>query len=485
MTPRKQQIATRFGDADTYDGAARIQKLVATRLVERIAAARGGAWQAPARILELGCGTGFLSAHLRLLFPDAALTVTDLAPEMVERARRRLAPMGGDVRYLPLDAEDPAPAGAGFDLICSSLSMQWFTDRAATLDRLAALLAPGGMMAFSTLCAGSLPEWRAVHRAAGLACPVPSYSAPDELDADWPGPGCGSWRTETLIDRPLSALDFVRELRQIGASLPREGTRPTDPGTMRRLLRDLGGDGGVSATYEIGYGLFRTPPRRGVFVTGTDTGVGKTLVAATLVRAWDAAYWKPLQTGIAEDTADSVTVTALCGLDSEQDRARVAPPAAILSAPLSPLDAAEREGVTLDDTRIVLPPALDDRPLVVEGAGGVMVPITRECMMIDLIARFALPVVLVARSQLGTINHTLLTLRALRSRGITVAGVVLNGPPSPEARRAITLFGGTRIMAEFPYLDRIDPERVAELARLLPSCDDLWRKSRFKNPDTE
>lgn len=207
-----------------------------------------------------------------------------------------------------------------------------------------------------------------------------------------------------------------------------------------------------------------------MFVTGTDTEVGKTLAAACLVQAWNASYWKPLQTGIAEDTADSVTIAALCGVDP----ARIARPAVVLPAPLSPFDAAEQDGITLDAARIVLPPARDARPVVVEGAGGVMVPITRDCMMIDLMVRFALPVVVVARSQLGTINHTLLTLQALRSRGLAVAGVILNGQPSREARRAITLFGGARVLAEFPHLDQVGPEQVANLAGLLPSYDDLW-----------
>lgn len=467
MSVRKQRIATRFGAAETYDDAARVQRLVAARLAERIAAAGG----APMRILELGCGTGFLSQHLRRLFPDADLTVSDLAPEMRDRALRRLESLRGqgDVRALVLDAEAPEAAGEGYDLICSSLSMQWFTDRAATLARLAAMLAPGGMMAFSTLCAGSFDEWRRVHAAAGQECAIPAYPAPERLAEDWPRGGQGFWEVETILDRPETALAFVRELRQIGASLPREGVRPVAPGMMRRLLRDLETPSGVTVTYGVGYGLFRTPARKGVFVTGTDTGVGKTLVSACLVRAWAAEYWKPFQTGIAEDIADSVTVAALAGLEL----ARLHPPAAVLAAPLSPFDAAERENIVLDTAALRLPAARGERTLVVEGAGGVMVPVAPACMMIDLIARFALPVVLVARSQLGTINHTLLTLQALRRRGIAIAGVVLNGPPSPEARRAITLFGGARVLAEFPHLDRIDPAQVDELARLLPSFSAL------------
>ncbi|GBQ91815.1 biotin synthesis protein [Gluconacetobacter johannae DSM 13595] len=469
MTTRRQAIAARFGGADSYDAVARVQLLVARRLADRIASAYPAA--PPARILEIGCGTGFLSDMLRRMFPDAALTVTDLAPAMVARARRRLAPLGGDTRFLAMDAESPALAGESFDLVCSSLAMQWFGDRAGALGRLAGLLAPGGMLALSTLCAGSFAEWRAAYARRGLACPVPSYPDLRQLDADRPWPLQGRWAGETILDRPATALDFVRELRQIGASLPREGARPADPGTLRRLLGDLGQDGAVTASYEIGYGLFRRPARQGVFVTGTDTGVGKTLVSSCLLRAWDASYWKPLQTGIAEETADSDTVTALAGLDT----ARLHAPAAVLAAPLSPFDAAEREGTAIDAEAIVLPAAIDDGPLVVEGAGGIMVPVSADCLMIDLIARFALPVVLVARSQLGTINHTLMSLSALRQRGIAVAGVILNGPPSAEARRAIALFGATRVLAEFPHLETIGPEQVGQLAGMLPPFDALWR----------
>ena len=164
--------------------------------------------------------------------------------------------------------------------------------------------------------------------------------------------------------------------------------------------------------------------RRGVFVTGTDTGIGKTFVAACLVRAWNAAYWKPVQTGIDDDPGgDSATVHRLV---DRQDGPVYAPRYA-LGAPLSPAAAAALEAVriTLDDFE----PPPDGRPLVVEGAGGVLVPLTHEHLLIDLIARLGLPVVVVARSTLGTINHTLLTLEALRARRLPVAGVILNGPP--------------------------------------------------------
>lgn len=209
----------------------------------------------------------------------------------------------------------------------------------------------------------------------------------------------------------------------------------------------------------------RTDSSPGVFVTGTDTGVGKTVVAACLVRAWHAAYWKPVQTGLAtEDGDDTATVVRLAGLPP----ARGHRPVHALQAPLSPHAAAAHEGVriALDDFHLPAGP----QPLVVEGAGGVLVPLNDDGdLMIDLIARLGLPVVLVARTTLGTINHTLLSLAALRARGIAVAGVILNGPPNPGNRDAIARFGAARVLAELPWVERIDPAAVAGLAARIPS----------------
>jgi malonyl-CoA O-methyltransferase len=204
------------------------------------------------------------------------------------------------------------------------------------------------------------------------------------------------------------------------------------------------------------------PPRPGVFVTGTDTGIGKTLVSACLVRAWDAVYWKPVQTGLAEETGDTATVATLADVPPD----RLLTPRHALQAPLSPQAAAALEGlaITLDD---FVPPAITvtgGRPLVVEGAGGVLVPLSDTALMIDLMARLELPVVVVARTGLGTINHTLLTLAALRARRLTVAGVILSGPPNPGNRAAIERFGAVAVLAELPLLPRVDADVVTRLA---------------------
>ncbi|HIJ61576.1 MAG TPA: dethiobiotin synthase, partial [Rhodospirillaceae bacterium] len=156
----------------------------------------------------------------------------------------------------------------------------------------------------------------------------------------------------------------------------------------------------------------------GVFVTGTGTGVGKTLVAAWLVRSWAADYWKPVQSGTTE------------GWDAEEIR-RAAPAATVhpsrhaLAAALSPDQAAERQGLRIELGDFQPPPT--SRPLVVEGAGGVLVPLNDRHLMVDLMRRLALPVVLVASGTLGTINHSLLSLEALRRRRLAVAGVIVSG----------------------------------------------------------
>ena len=206
---------------------------------------------------------------------------------------------------------------------------------------------------------------------------------------------------------------------------------------------------------------------RGVFVTGTDTGVGKTLVSAVLCRAWGADYFKPLQTGLAEEAGDTPTVTGLAGLTPD----RVHPPVYALQAPLSPHAAAELEGVSLDATSLRLPQT--ERPLVVEGAGGVLVPVAADCLMIDLIARFGLSAVVVARSTLGTINHTLLTLEALRRRGCAVAGVVMNGPRSPGNVAAVETFGRVRVLFEVHPLSAVTTASVAELEARVPTLSAL------------
>ena len=193
-------------------------------------------------------------------------------------------------------------------------------------------------------------------------------------------------------------------------------------------------------------------------VTGTDTDVGKTVVAAGLAGVLRATYWKPVQAGLEGET-DSVAVSRLSG-----GRAMVLPEAYRLTTPCSPHEAARIDGVAIDPDRLALPPD-DSRfggPLVVEGAGGVLVPYADDLLAADLFARWGLPVILVARTSLGTISHTLLSLEALRARGIDVAGVLFSGDAVAHSEAAIVHFGQCRHLGRVPRLDPLDADTLAE-----------------------
>jgi len=204
---------------------------------------------------------------------------------------------------------------------------------------------------------------------------------------------------------------------------------------------------------------------RGVFVTGTDTGVGKTIVAACLVRRWQADYWKPAQTGLAAEPGDSETVATLAALPAH----RLHAPRHSFAAPLSVEAAAGQEGAVVSLADFGLPES--PRPIVVEGAGGVLAPLCADATMADLMRGLALPCVLVARTTLGTINHTLLSLEALRHRGISVPGVVLVGDASAGNREAIARHGAVRILAELPRLPAISAASIADASRRMPALE--------------
>lgn len=189
-------------------------------------------------------------------------------------------------------------------------------------------------------------------------------------------------------------------------------------------------------------------------VCGTDTDVGKTVVSALLVQGLGAHYWKPVQSGL-EGGGDSGWLQALLDLPA----GRILPEVYRLQAPVSPHWAAEREGLQLEPERLGLPPVTG--ALVVETAGGLLVPLSRRWLQIDQLQRWGLPVVLVARSGLGTLNHTLLSLEALRSRRLPVLGLVLNGEPHPDNPRTLIELSGLPVLAELPPLHPLDAAGLA------------------------
>lgn len=186
-----------------------------------------------------------------------------------------------------------------------------------------------------------------------------------------------------------------------------------------------------------------------IIVTGTDTDIGKTVFAAALAGALGASYWKPVQAGL-EDGSDAGTVATLGGLPP----GRILPEAYRLQTPCSPHRAAEIDGVEIDMDRLALPTV--DGPLIVEGAGGVLVPVTRELLFADLFARWAQPVVLVARTGLGTINHSLLSIEALRSRGVPILGIAFIGDAIEDSEATIAAIGGVKRLGRLPRLAPLD-----------------------------
>lgn len=459
QAPRNAQVGARFGAAaGRYETHAPVQRIAAERLASDIALLP---LPARPRILEIGCGTGLLTQALARRLGPADWTVTDISPAMLAAAQRGPA-LPGSARYQLLDGEHPGLLAGSCDLICSSLAVQWFADLNAGLGRLAAMLAPGGHLAVATLAAGTFEEWQAAHRAVGLAAGTPPYPPAAAIRPALKHLA-GGVRSERLMQNHPDGLHFLRGLKGIGATTPAPGRPPLGAPALRRVLAAFD-EQGATVTYHLAYGMWKKSKQgpAGVFVTGTDTGIGKTLVSAILARAWNADYWKPVQTGVSEEPGDTETVAQLARLPAE----RLHLPAYVLQAPLSPWAAATLEDTVVDATTIV-PPATQ-APLIVEGAGGLYVPIDDTHMMIDLIARLDMPVVLAARSGLGTINHTLLSLEALKRRGIPVLGVVMSGPLSAGNKEAIERFGGVSVLAEIPPLAKVDAAAVDALAQGIP-----------------
>ena len=184
-------------------------------------------------------------------------------------------------------------------------------------------------------------------------------------------------------------------------------------------------------------------------IVGTDTGVGKTIFSAALVGALGASYWKPVQAGLEEET-DSQIVARLSGAPAS----RILPESWRLRRPASPNLAARDEGVVIDVSK--LDPPICDSHLIIEMAGGVMSPLADDALPTDLLARWRFPIIIVARTTIGTINHSLLTLEALRRRAIPIIGVVFVGDDESEAEHTIEVMGNVRRLGRLPRLAKLD-----------------------------
>ena len=188
-------------------------------------------------------------------------------------------------------------------------------------------------------------------------------------------------------------------------------------------------------------------------ITGTDTGIGKTVFSAALTSALDAFYWKPIQAGLAEST-DSENVSQL----AEIRQTRILQETYRLNAPLSPHRAAELESKIIDPDKLILP-AIKGQ-LVIEGAGGVLAPLTRQTVYADIFARWGLPVILISRTSLGAINHALLSLEALQHRSVDILGITFIGDEQTDTQRTICEMGRVRPLGRLPFLQPLTPQAL-------------------------
>ncbi|GGB96251.1 hypothetical protein GCM10011494_13430 [Novosphingobium endophyticum] len=242
MTDRRERIVRAFAQAPDYERQARVQRLVAQKLAARIAAL--DLPECP-RVLEIGCGTGFLTQALLDRGMGGRWTITDIAPEMVERCRSRIGE--SSMRHFEvLDGEHGTPPGLPFDLVCSSLAIQWFDDAAAALSRMANWLAPGGHCMVTTLGPGSFAEWRAAHEAEGLAPGTPDFAPPEAFAALDPA----GLHIEDHVERNADARAFLRSLKAIGAGTAAPRHRPLSPAALRRVMARFE-EAGSAVTYEV------------------------------------------------------------------------------------------------------------------------------------------------------------------------------------------------------------------------------------------
>lgn len=198
-----------------------------------------------------------------------------------------------------------------------------------------------------------------------------------------------------------------------------------------------------------------------LFVTGIGTEVGKTIISSVLVQALKADYWKPVQAGDLDDT-DSHKI------ERYADAAKIHPEGFRLNTPMSPHAAAAIDGVKIGLDDFIIPET--ENHLIIEGAGGLYVPLNDKDCVIDLLAKMQIPVVLVSRNYLGSINHTLLSINALKNNNVPIYGVIFNGESTPTTEEVIGRMTGVKVLGrvgEMPEINRSEIAKAAENFRFL------------------
>lgn len=248
----RERIGAAFGSARDYDRHARVQHDIAYDLAARIAALD---LPENPRILEIGCGTGFLTQALIEAGIGGNWLVTDIAPAMVERCKARLGESAGR-RFAVMDGEYGLPEMGEFDLVCSSLAMQWFDDEEMAVARMLRSVKVGGHCLFATLGAGTFAEWRAAHEEEGLEAGTRRFAPLSELQNMQAGARVGDLVVQKRVESHDDALGFLRSLRAIGAGTPQPAHRPRGPAEMRRVMARFE-ERGSAVTYEVVIGHFR------------------------------------------------------------------------------------------------------------------------------------------------------------------------------------------------------------------------------------
>lgn len=208
----------------------------------------------------------------------------------------------------------------------------------------------------------------------------------------------------------------------------------------------------------------------GFFVTGTDTNIGKTIVSAVLVNKLNANYWKPIQCGKDEKKlTDSQKIKNLLNLESH----KIYPETYVLNNPLSPNIAAKKENVNIDLEKLKKQKIEQNKFTIVEGAGGLLVPINEKYLMIDMIKYFKLPVILVAKTELGTINHTLLSLEVLANRKQQIKGIIFVGKNQYDTIQTIKYFSKeilnceVKVLGVINLVNKINKNNIIEFGNLI------------------
>ena len=246
---RKKQVIDAFGQADQYASHAHLHRPVADQLAHILPPL------VHPTILELGCGTGFLSQHLRHRWPESPFLCSDIALPMVQRCRSHLGNQNPPL-YAVLDGEQPPLPPDNIDLMAASMVFQWFGDPSGSLARLHGLLRPGGCLAFATLGPGTFREWQTAASALRMESGLPAYPTAEAWQRAWPTPGQAPLREEVITVHHPSGLAFLRTLRAIGAHQPAPGYHPQSAGQMRRLLRHWENGEGLAVSYAVLYGVF-------------------------------------------------------------------------------------------------------------------------------------------------------------------------------------------------------------------------------------